>query len=121
MFSSGEPSSAMKSAQRPGFEPADPLAVGEKARVGSGRGAERLGRREAQIVHEDLELARMPFAVGRDRKTRIAAGHHRHAGLVGLGEVAAGALVLALHMVDAAFDRRRLMRLGEVHACCAGR
>ena len=56
----------------------------------------------------------MPFAVGRDREAGIGAGHHRHAGLVGLGEVAAGALVLALHMADAALDRRRLVRLGEV-------
>ena len=114
MFSSGEPSSAMKSAQRPGSSLPTSLAIGEKARVGPGRSAERLGRREAKIVHEDLELARMPFAVGRDRKARIAAGHHRHAGLVGLGEVAAGALVLALRMADAAVARCRLVRLGEL-------
>ncbi len=97
-----------------GFEPADALAIGEKARVGPGRGQERLGRSEAKIVHEALELACMPFAVGRDGKARIAAGHHRHAGLVGLGKVAAGPLVLALRMVDAAAARCRLVRLGEL-------
>ena len=63
-----------------GLEHSELLAAAHEAGVDLGRGAQRLRRSEAEILHEQFQLARMPFAIGGDREPGVGAGEERHPG-----------------------------------------
>ena len=59
---------------------ANAVAMVDEPRGDGGGATQRLGRSEAQVADEDLQLQRVPFAIGRDREAAVSARHHRHAG-----------------------------------------
>jgi hypothetical protein len=76
----------------------------ERAPQGDGpvaRGArDRLQRREAEDLHQHLQLPGVPVAVGGEREPALRAAQDRDAGVVGRAELVGGGLDLAPEHVD---------------------
>src|SRR6516164_87279 len=74
---------------------ANAVAFGHKAGIDLGRRAQRSGRREAEILDKELELASIPFAVWGYCKSGIGSGQHRHTGGARLFPIDAADIVFA--------------------------